>query len=190
MDYSDIFLKSIQDKKQFDDAMKIVRDNSKGDIWLIGGFVYRSIVSQLYGIPKLQVDYDFIVETTNEIRLPNNWELKYNRYGNPKFSNNTYNIDLVSLKNVHSIIRRGIEPTIENYLSGTPLTIQSIAYDCINKKVVGDIGIKAIQDKVVGINDFEQAIYYASKKEVSLKELIINKAESLGFRAILPVSLG
>lgn len=181
MDFTEIFLNSIKDKNQFEEVFDIVRTNSRGGIWLIGGFVYRGIVSELYGTAKIKVDYDFIVENPIEIKLPPDWKQIKNKYGNPKFSNGLYEIDYVPLRNIYSIIRKRLKPSIDNYLKGTPLTIQSVAYDCINKEVIGEIGLDAIKRKLVAINDIEQAKHYAKIKKISIRDLIREKAENLGF---------
>jgi hypothetical protein len=181
MDFTKVFLNSIKNEDHFSEALSIIKENSSGGIWLIGGFVYRSIVNELYGIPNPKVDYDFIVENPTEIKLPLNWKHIKNKFNNPKFTNGIYEIDCVPLRNIHSIIRRKLEPSINNYLTGTPLNIQSIAYDCINKKIIGDIGIDAIERKAVAINNLKEAKHYAQIKKISLEDFIKEKAESLRF---------
>ncbi|HLD00587.1 MAG TPA: hypothetical protein VJC39_02480 [Candidatus Nanoarchaeia archaeon] len=52
--------------KAFLDRLSFVRKYASGNIWLVGGYLYRSIIQELYGIPiKEGIDLDFIVEGIN-----------------------------------------------------------------------------------------------------------------------------
>ena len=129
MDVTKALLTVLDKCDEYHEALGVVSKNSSGKIWLIGGFVYRTIASQLYGLPKPEVDLDFIVkESVEEFDLPEGWIVKRNRFGNPKFVNGNKQIDYVPLDNIHSILYRGLEPTIENFLSGNPLTVQALAF--------------------------------------------------------------
>lgn len=186
MNFTQLFLNGTKDNSQLREALEIVKSNSSGKIWLIGGFVYRTIASQLYGIPKPEVDFDFIVENAVEhFTLPKDWSVQQNRFGNPKLVNGNNSIDYVPLDKVYSITSRALPPTIENYLSGVPLTVQSLAYDIYENKVMGDIGIDALKRRVVEINNLHFAEYAASKKGISVDEMIKRKAGSLRFMAVL-----
>lgn len=88
------------------------------------------------------------------------------------------------LGTIHSVVRRNLNPTIENFLSGTPLNIQSIAFDIESQKVIGDIGLRSIQEKIIAVNDLEQAKYRAHKKGVSIETLIIDIADQFNFTPI------
>lgn len=182
MDYTDSFIRVANTYPEFHEALDIIKSNSNGVAWLIGGFVYRSIIQDLYGVPMSKdVDLDFIIEKPAPIKLPAEWKIENNSYGNPKLIGPAYEIDYIPLANIHSIIRRELPPTIENFLSGTPLNIQSIAFDVINNKVIGDIGIQAIQTKIIAINNFEQAQYRADKKGINASELVKDLAAELDF---------
>ena len=150
---------------------------------MIGGFVYRMIVRELYCVPVTSdIDFDFIVEIiAQKFDSPPGWVAVSNSYGNPKLKGPRYEIDLVPLDNIHSVLRRGLEPTIENFLSGTPLTVQSIAYDVSNGRVIGDIGVSAIRARTVGVNDVVQANHRAELKGKSVQELVREAADSLDF---------
>jgi hypothetical protein len=185
--YTEIFLNVAKRYPEFEEAVEIIKANSEGSSWLIGGFVCRAIIQELYGVPMSKdVDFDFIVENPKKLKLPEGWKIEQNSYGNPKFISSSYEIDYVPLTTVHSITRRGLEPTFANYLSGTPLTIQSIAFDVKSQQVIGDIGIKAIRDKTVGINDLEQAKHRAEKKGKTVEELVKGVADEFGFTSIYP----
>lgn len=187
MDFTKSFLLFAKKHKEFNAALEIIKNNSQGKIWLIGGFIYRGIASEIYGISKPKIDLDFIVEkNAKEYSLPKNWKISKNRFGNPKFVNRITkeSIDFIPIKNIYSIRKRKLEPSIENYLSGVPLNVQSIVFDVYEKEIIGEIGIKSIKDKIVKVNDLEFAEYAAKKKGLTLKEMIYDKAKSLEFKAI------
>lgn len=185
MNYHQIYADFVLQDENFQEAFNIVRRNSTGDVWLIGGSVYRNIAHLLYETDKAPVDFDFIVESPNSIIvLPQDWRLSKNKYGNPKFIGEKFSVDFVPLKTVHSINRRGLEFTFANFLTGTPLTIQSIGYNPVKNTLEGNIGLEAIRTKSVAVNNFEQAEIYARKKGKPIKEVIREKAESLGFSPV------
>ena len=101
-----------------------------------------------------------------------------------KFTKEEQEIDVIPLNTVVSIAQRRLEASIENYLSGVPLTIQAIAYDIETGQLLGDVGIQAITNRTLGINNRENAIVAAQKKEKFLEEFIQEKAQSLGFTPI------
>jgi len=76
--------------------------------------------------------------------------------------------------------------TLDNYFSGVPLTVHAVAYDIRNNRLVGDMGLDAIRQRVISVNDIHSARYSARKKEMSLEKYIKSKAEELGFRPIYP----
>ena len=180
------YFQKFADKTDLKEILKIVKANSEGKIWLIGGFLYRGIVYEMYGGELPSPDFDFIVEKRKErLNLPSNWTALNNKYGNPKFRNSKDSVDFVPLDTVLSLKLRKFEPTIENYLSGTPLTIQSIAYDCIRKQVMGEVGAGAILNKTVGSNYIRSAEHEAKLKNITVNDLILKKAGSLKFEPIL-----
>lgn len=180
---AEIFKEVIQDK-QAQQAVEIVRRNSQGKIWVIGGFVYKSLARKLYGKPEADSkDYDFIVEQRNsEIVLPDGWKRTLNHFGNLKFVGD-FPIDFVDLRMVYSILRRKIPATIENYLNGTNLNVESIVYDVDEERVIGNVGISALERRVVAVNNLDMAKDIAWVFFTSVNDMIRKKAEGLGFRA-------
>lgn len=188
-----IFRDFVKYSSEFKEALDIIEKNSKGKIWLIGSFLYRNIINKIRKrkLKSLEeIDIDFLVRerSEEEIYIPEGWELRMTSYGNPYFLKREDNIkvDLNYLFNMHSILTRDIEPTIESFLTGTPLTVQSIVYDCDKKKVGGEIGINSIKKRIVKINHLPEAGFEAQNKGISLVELIRQKAEELRFKYILP----
>ena len=181
-----LFEARLQGNEWYQKALEIVKKNSAGRIWLIGGALSRELASILHGGTVNEYDFDFVVENANDkVVLPKDWRIVTNKFGNPKFIHGELSIDFVPLKNVRSILQRKLQPTIENLLSGTPFNAQAIAYDTKAGKIIGDIGLKAIYEKRFGINNLEQARYLAGLKKMPLRELLVIKAKSMGFTPLL-----
>lgn len=184
MDVSKIFSELIENNENYRIAYDIVRRNSKGKIWLIGGALSRNLTQLVHGTPQESFDFDFVVEEEVEnIIIPDGWEIEKNKFGNPKFVNGELSIDFVPIKTFESIIRNDLEPTIENVLSKTPFTIQALVYDTEDKKIIGDVGLEAFENKIFEVNSLEDAKILANKKGIELNELILKKAKSMGFEA-------
>jgi len=183
---TEAFLSSIADDAEFEEALSIVRKNSSSSIYVIGGRVYRGIVEKLYGTKMPPVDIDFIVkEKNNEIILPNGWEFKENRFGNPRFVNGSKSIDMVPLRNVYCIAANRLEPTIENFLSGTLLSVQAIAYDVDKKEVIGEVGKRSLREKKMWVNNLKRLEDDCEANGISKSEYVKNKADILNFRYVL-----
>ena len=182
MNLSKRLANQLEKNKKFKESLDIVRKNSSGKIWLIGGGLSRNLSNLIYGGTKEGHDFDFIVEERKKkIILPGGWKMKRNKYGSPKFICGKISVDFIPLNTISSIKRRGLRPTIRNFLTGTPFTIQSMAYDFDRKKILGRKGLRALRKKIFKINNLEQALIYASKKGLSLDALIIKKAKSMNF---------
>jgi hypothetical protein len=189
MDFTKIFLDGMIGCIEFEEALSIVKANSFENVWLIGGSVYRTIASQLYGISKPDMDFDFIIErpiSVKDFNLPEKWTVSANRFGNPKLIGPTQNIDFVPLKNVYSIKHRHLKPSIDAYLIGVPLTVQSIVFDVRKNIIIGNIGIRALEMKLVEVNDIHYAKYASAKKGTLLREYISKYARELDFIPVYP----
>ncbi len=179
------FYSYVRNDPHYQKAFEIVRKNSTGRNWLIGGSISRLLTKLYYGFDQTDYDFDFIVEKAKDnIQLPSSFNSKINSYGNLKFVSGDISIDFVPISTIDSIKRRGLQPTIENFLSGTPFTIQAIAYDIDNNQLLGDEGLQAFSNRVFDINDAKQAKRYARKKGLDLNTLIAQKATSMGFKPI------
>lgn len=174
--------------EQYRCAREIVKRNCQGKFWLIGGMVYRTLAYIIHDTPKPEVDINFIVEQPNsELVLPRDWELTNNSFGTFKFVGpNGNSIDFVPLEQVYSIKEREIdEPTIEDFLSGVPLNIQSIAYDVSEGSLVGSVGLGGIISRTIRVTDYDLAQYAARQKNLSLKSYVLEYARELGFGLVL-----
>jgi len=167
--------------KAFQETLYLVRENSQGKIWIMGGFVYKNLASALYGTLPYEYDIDFVVEHKNkELKKVDGWNIEINSYDNPNYVRDTHRM---SFTDIHNTIRvSGIKPpTMEDFIFDTPLDIQSIAYDITDNILIGKIGIKALQEKIIRINNIAQAEFYAKRKNKTVKQLMNEKAEELGF---------
>ena len=195
-DATALFEKSLVDYP-FDDFLKIAKKNSKGRIWIIGGFVYRNIIKELYEIPyeKRPIDIDFLVEAheVKDIFCPRGWKSKRTTMGDLSFSKrNKYGIDLNGLVNFHSISSNNLPPEIQYFYERNPLNIQAISYDCDRMIVEGEEAIDAIKNKRVEVNYIKEALWEADRiskkigKPFSVNDLVRRKADELGFDYTLP----
>ena len=89
-----------------------------------------------------------------KLMLPEEWQIKINSFGSPKMIKNDIKIDYVPLDDIDHIKRRGLEPTIKNFISGVPLTIHSIVYHLQTQTIEEVVGLKALETKTVGINNY------------------------------------
>lgn len=152
--------KHLSENKIYLEALDVVKGNSNGKVWLIGSGAYKTLLNLLYGGSYEVKDWDFIVtKITVPLKLENGWTAGETKHGNPKLKKGDFVIDLIALDNIHSIKERDLEPKIANYLSGAPLSIQSIAFDVDEKELLGELGIQSILTKSVGVNNKEEYDY-------------------------------
>lgn len=186
VDYlTESLLTSLNRDDLFNTALDITRGNSYGKLWLIGGYLYKTLIRNLYGLSVFEADFDFLVESPSSgVVVPDDWKIMRNKFGNPEFVKGNITIDFVPLKTFYSICMYRLEPTIENYLNTVPLTVQSIAFEVNDRMLIGDVGISAIRSKTVGANDLNLLEIAANMKGISVNDLIRNKAETLGFSPV------
>ena len=186
-DFNTDFVSALAQSQAYQEALSIVRTNSEGRIWLIGGSVYRTLAQQMYGKCVAPKDWDFIIEHSKiSLLLPEGWTARENRFGNPKLVKGNQEIDCIPLQNIIMIQKKGLQPTIDNFLICSPLTVQSIAFDIAKQRLLGEQGFDALQRRVVEVQDREIAVYAAQKKRMTLNDYIQEKATSLGFTPIFP----
>lgn len=180
---SKILKTELEQDKTFREISKIVKENSEGKIWLIGSLVYKDLANRLYNLSLSTKDYDFIVDKIKKpIILPEGWNKRTTKYGQPKFYKDEITVDILLLETIHSITTRNLEPNIDNYLSGVPFSIQSIVYDLGEEKVIGNMGINALLNKTVEVNNQDEYKYSRNiHGDVYSTERYAN---ILGFKAI------
>lgn len=186
MDLQRCFEDSMKNSLDFQEAYKIVSENSSGNLWVVGGFIFRNLISRLYKNNCLSSpDFDFVVEKPiDNLAWPEDWGVSTNKCGDPRIRKQEKVIDYIPLQ---SVFRNSVGKSrnycggIEGYLIGVPLTIQSIAYNLKENKLIGKIGINSILTKTIKINDIEEAEQVAKRKGISLREYVEMTANQLDF---------
>jgi hypothetical protein len=169
--------------KDFQEALDIVKDNSSGKIWLIGGFLYKNLAHVLYGSNKSTKDFDLMVEKANyKLTLPKNWEIKKNHFDGLKFVNKIKQIDFIPLERI--CYCEGC-PSIDNFLQSGGLNIHSLAYDIFNNEIFGEVGIKALEQKIITSYNLRVLEEGTSRYGKTPNDMIKEKAKELGFEAQL-----
>lgn len=170
-DVIDAFLNNLERDRSYQEAVQIVKENALGRIWLVGSGLYGNMISVKYGTRPQNNDWDFVVEEAiTPLQLPANWRREKNRSGTIKLVREDISkIDLIPIDAIKSFERRFVEPTIENYLTGVPLTIQSCAMDLETKEIIGDKFWDSLETQIIRILDPTEALE-AAKIKFNLKE--------------------
>ena|SRR3989338_6044824 len=99
---STLFTQVADWSSEYSTALCILQQSSRGRIWVVGGFVYRTLARELYGTPMPACDFDFMVEEMEPaLRLPGGWTETRNSHGNQKIVGPSI-IDLIPEKWVHT----------------------------------------------------------------------------------------
>ncbi|MBI2035101.1 MAG: hypothetical protein HYT12_00255 [Candidatus Liptonbacteria bacterium] len=179
---SRLFKERLSKNARYAEALDLVRKNSEGKIWLMGGTVYKGLINILYGFDYTSKDFDFIVEKEITPFKYNGWDLRGSRFGSPKFIKNDLIVDFVSINNIYAIKTRNLPGIIENYLKTVPLSIHSVVFDIQDEKLIGDIGINSILSKTIFIQNKEHyeicRLMYADKHDLE------KNAQLFGFKII------
>lgn len=177
---------SLEQNQRYYQAVSLARINSRGGLWLIGGTVFRTLTYLMYGTPMpKKVDFDFIVGSLHEPFIHPDWEMKLNNYGNPKFKRGDDSMDLIPIEKTSSVIRRKVVPTIENFLDGAPFTIQKIAFNCLDARLIDRGGIEALLNQEVKVNDTDEALVVAASKCRPIPEIMLQLASELRFKCVV-----
>jgi hypothetical protein len=180
------FANSLKNNLDFQICHEIARTNSDGPIWLIGGFLYKGIISKLYNKTFPSCDFDFLVEGPKEnFHLPLGWNQTRGEWGNPRFTHAELSINYLPIEKTHFIYEHGLTPRIENFLAGTSLNVQSLALQVENHKLLGRAGIEGIMTGTVKINNHRESEYVASKTKLHLEDYLREKAKHLGFCSMM-----
>ncbi|MBW6442387.1 hypothetical protein K0A97_01230 [Patescibacteria group bacterium] len=183
--YGRIFRGEFEKDPLYEEILEVGKRNSEEGLWILGGYVYRTIIDHIYhsDTKKEQVDIDFLTQRMSEERyVPEGWKSGKTDFGDPCMMKGKYKIDINDMNTFHSITSNECEATIENILRNSPLTIQSIAWDLEKKKLLGNRGILAILYKTVGVNNLSEAEYESKRKGLFLEDLVSFKAQQLGFK--------
>lgn len=158
----------------FKEIISIVRQATDGDVYLVGGFIYRTLISNIYQRNVMGCDLDFI--TTGKIKEKElaafEEHQKHDKYEGFRATHKGVKIDLCEMKNQYHIKKHNLLPTLKNYFDHVPLTIQAIAFDIKNKVIFEQKAFNAIKNQEIIINnsliDQDWLIKKATKKEEEL----------------------
>lgn len=161
---------------------EIILPNSEGKVWLIGGTVSRVLCEELYGTKMDEFDFDFICEgLTKKITAPEGWRVIHTKFDNPTFVKGPTSVDLWPLSDQNWIKSNNLPPTIENFFAGVPFTIQAMAYDIREERVIGEAGIAALLAREFRVNNIKTAQAMATRKDTTIDKRMESKAKSMGF---------
>jgi len=180
-----ILIARLRDNKNFDEIISIVKNNSKGNIFLVGGTISRTLASELYGGKQKNQDFDFVVDVLNDkLKIPEGWTVTHHKFGNPTFKKDDVEIDIFPLSDHQYIKKNNLEPTIKNFLAGVPFSIQALVFDIKHEKLIGQDGIEALKNRKFKVHNVESAKEVAKRKNCSVNERMMQKAESMKFEII------
>jgi len=178
------FIDEAYPNERFREALGIVNANSRGKIWLIGGFLYKTLIKKIYGTDIPYKDFDFIVERgRGKLELPEGWSYRINRFGNPELSSEDNCVDLIPLENILYLRKKGIKPSMDNLLASVNFSVFALAFDLREEKVIDGGGVSALEEKVVRVHNLEAAMLSAEIYRTPINEMLRIRAEELGFTA-------
>jgi len=184
----------------------IVRRNTSGKIYLVGGKVYRTAIELIHGYKcnSEGVDWDFLcigeVVEPRRAYVRDDWVPNEGEYDGSKAnsmclkhystSNSNYTpqsifsptivkkIDIIGIKDV---MLATANPTgqLEDYLNIVPLTVQSIALSADSASypsLYGRVGMKSIETRTVAVNNEIGAL-----GRLNVPKYLRQKAENLQF---------
>ena len=180
-----ILINRLRENKHFEEIISIVKINSQGNIYLVGGTVSRTLASELYGGKQKNQDFDFVVDIlNNNLEIPKDWTVTYHKFGNPTFKKDDVEIDIFPLSDHQYIKKNKLEPTIENFLAGVPFSIQALVFDIKHERLIGNDGIEALKNRKFKVHNIESAKDVAKRKGISINERMMQKAISMNFEII------
>ena len=185
-EYSQIVSRYIKDNTNFQEIFTKIKQICPSEkIWLIGGQVFRPILKEIYDIPfKQSSDFDIITEQKTDpkkLSIFKDWEINQTSLGSPRLTKGEQQIDLIFLdeavnpKDKDNIKKMFTQDKLSSYLSRVPLNIQSMVFDLDTQEIVGDIGIKAIEDKKIFINNIDECLEFCKRRKISIRNFIDNK---------------
>lgn len=198
MDLDLCFQKAVKDNGDFAEAIEIAKNAANGgDIWVIGGSVFRNIIKELYDSKgPSNYDFDFIFENpvnVDYLKSLKNWNFLKTGLDEPCLIANEKQIDFIWLNNAvnpHEMAdpkKMSVDEKIQSYLRRVPLNIQSIIYDVNGDRVIGEVGIKAVKEKNISINNLDECLNFCRRRKISIRKFMTTKGNDLGFCIDYPI---
>ncbi len=143
-------------------AIGNLRKAYSGNFWIVGGYISNIAIPMIHGYSLDEpTDVDMLLEEPFDCSLipdMKGWERTKTFHGGLRFLKGKDCIDIWSLDACHGLKQRGIELSIENYLEIVPLTSQALAYDYSKGKLYSDIGLNALLERTVEVNDWKEVL--------------------------------
>lgn len=158
----DEYIPAIKSLYGFHEAVKVARLNTEGPVYLVGDKVFRTCAREKYScLDKFMYDFDFLIERKHLLpRCPPGWSYHIDdKHGLVwKYAaGGTFRINLILRERT----------ALEDYFRSVPLTIQAIALDVgidIDiDKIWGEIGVRALEEKTIRVNNAEQLARIAER---------------------------
>lgn len=174
--------RALNETPAWPDVLRLVRQVSGGNIYLVGGFVYRNLLRHLYGTPvKNDVDFDFVVEARNDVMPGPDWTETATKFGGPRFHKEGIVVDVWSFAECRGFESAPKPFTIESYCACVTLSVQAIAYDLEAQRLFGDAGLASIRTRTLAPHCFrcleQTCAYHGITRDVYLRK----KAAKLQF---------
>jgi hypothetical protein len=184
-------------------VLDVAVKNNDGQLYLVGGRLYRTLIEVMYGYPCRSecVDWDF---ATTKVKENKYWPKLFTekekpgypglggpesnriRTGSIHLSSRRGGVDIINIPDIIQVREERAPKNIHGYLDSVPLTIQSIALDLANGTLVGDAGIESLLSKRIWVHNMESyASLTAFKNYPSEMTYIVDKQGSLKFSAAL-----
>jgi len=169
---------------QYLEARQLFDLNPAKNHWLGGGFIYRNLLRITHDWQVPDADLDVLIDTgkthKEPLNLPLGWTESETAFGCPKLLTTTgRQIDYIYLDKVVDLRISKLDYTVENFLTITPLTIQSVAYNIEQQKLIGSLGIEAIANKEIKINFPMRARFAALRRKMTMLEYLQSRADAL-----------
>ena len=178
--FSKLFYSQLQKEHDALLAIEHCKKITKGNLWIVGGYISACISSALYGTNYHSTNIDVVCEESNI----DNTEGQKTFFNHPKIKIGEMTVDIWPLKELRSIVAGKLAPTIESYLATVPLTMQSIAWDCYTESLKGDIGVQALSLRQTRINNNPSILFAAERKKWTVEEYAHSKADKINFDVI------
>ncbi len=183
-------------------ALEVARGNARGELWLVGGKVYRTLAEALHGkvAGASKCDFDFLA--TDKTAMPmvpkrgdddrpmmlgrqDSWEVSDRpaRLGTMDIGTRKFRLngrDLVDLLTLDLPRRRGTTADIDGYFRTVPFDVQAIAIDVATGRIFGP-GIEAVRSRRVSVNNEQEFTAYSERAGSLPKDLLEERSWSLGF---------
>lgn len=191
---------------RYPQIIELILTNTYGKVWAVGGSVTKVILNHFDNKEdKEEFDYwnlyssghfpfsdlDFIAEEMrSDFKAPPGWSIQRNTFGGIKlskrsfFGSNSFTVDIWKIRKHEPCTRNKVPYTIENVLMLAPLSVQSIAVDLREGKIMGDSGIDSVCNRIVKVNNLKEARHYCSIYQVSLRDFVSRKAKEYNFTPI------